>query len=138
MEAAGSNFLAKKYLALQQELRAEPLLTRSRRSQYVIYRKVVVVFLYVRDIAVGDEEMRAICTYVLVYGLTYGVLLVLDALILGGGHWAHIAMLLISGELFRLYINMINPGFEDRMLKKYGAPGRKLAERLHKDSQEPR
>jgi hypothetical protein len=138
MVAAGSNFSAKKYLALQQEPRAEPLPTRSRRSHYVIYRKVVVVFLYVRDVAVGDEGMRAICTYVLVYGLTYGVLLVLDALILGGGHWAHIAMLLISGELFRLYINMINPGVDDRIAKKYGALGRKLAERLRRDNQEPR
>lgn len=94
--------------------------------------------MFINDVATEMKQMRVIYQYVLVYGLTYGVLLALDALILGGGHWAHIAMLLVSGELFRLYINMINPGFEDRMAAKYGAPGRKLAEKLHKDSQEPR
>jgi len=76
--------------------------------------------------------MLAIYRYVLIWGLIYGVLLILDALILGGGHWAYIAMMLVSGELFRLYINMINPGFDHRMAEKYGAPGRNLAEKLYK------
>jgi hypothetical protein len=82
--------------------------------------------------------MFVIYKYVLIYGLTYAVLLILDALILGSGHWAYIAVMLVSGELFRLYINMINPGLDGRIAKKYGALGRKLAEKLHKDSRGPR
>jgi hypothetical protein len=99
---------------------------------------LLFAFLYVSKDITGDVEMFVIYKYVLIYSLTYGVLLILDALILGGGHWAYIAMLLVGGELFRLFINMINPGFDDRIAKKYGAPGRKLAEKLHKDSREPR
>jgi hypothetical protein len=61
--------------------------------------------------------MFVIYKYVLIYSLTYGVLLILDALILDGGHWAYIAMMLVSGELFRLYINIINPGLDHRIAK---------------------
>jgi len=72
--------------------------------------------------------MFAFYKYVLIWGMIYLVLLILDALILGGGHWAHIAMMLVSGELFRLYLNMINPGLDHRIAEK----GRNLAEKLSK------
>jgi hypothetical protein len=88
-------------------------------------------FQYASMQITGDVEM--FYKYVLIYGLLYGILLILDALILGGGHWAFIAVMLVSGELFRLYVNLINPGFDDRIAEKYGAPGRKLAERLYRN-----
>jgi hypothetical protein len=78
--------------------------------------------------------MSAVYNYVLIYGLTFGALLILDALILGGGHWAHIAGLLVSGELFRIYINLVNPGLDQRINQKYGAAGRKLAEKIRMKS----
>ena len=78
----------------------------------------------------SSSKMFAIYKYVLIYGLTYGVLLILDALMLGGGHWAHIAGMLFSGELFRIYLNMINPGLDHRINEKYSAAGRNLAEKL--------
>lgn len=73
--------------------------------------------------------MITVAKYVVMYVATYLIFVGLYFAITGNAHWFYCAAVLAAAEVFRVCINLINPGLEKRIAQKYGPRGAKLAEK---------
>lgn len=76
--------------------------------------------------------MITVAKYSVMYAITYLILVLISFAAFGEPRWLYSAVLLAGVELFRIFITLFNPGYEKRLVDKYGTAGIRFAEKLRK------
>jgi hypothetical protein len=76
------------------------------------------------------ETMITVAKYSAMYAIAYLIFVLISLAMFGEPRWLYSAMLLFLAELFRVLIALFNPGYEKRLVEKYGAAGIRFAEKL--------
>ncbi|MBI3198826.1 MAG: hypothetical protein HYZ40_15235 [Rhodospirillales bacterium] len=76
--------------------------------------------------------MITVAKYSVMYAVTYLIFVLISLAMFGEPRWLYSAALLFTAEVFRVFIALFNPGYEKRLVEKYGSAGIRFAEKLRK------